>query len=129
MCLILSGSPREATTPLAEAKRLDPAEPRTPYLNVLGIAHYVAGDYSNAARVFEENISDGGPRGPHMAAFRASTLAELGREQEAQELIDGLARSYPDFLVERWLSKWHGAGEGLSESTERLYQLGLPRVH
>ena len=59
MCLVLSGSPHEAISPLSQAIRLDPAEPRTPYRNVLGIAHYVAGEYSIAASVLEDNLSRG----------------------------------------------------------------------
>jgi adenylate cyclase len=127
MTLILSGSPIEAVAPLSNALRLDPVEPRTPYRNVLGIAYYTAGEYTEAVRIFEENISIGGPRGPHMDAFRASAFAELGSDREAKSIIDELVKSYPDFPVDSWLQKWLGDGAHLPRKMENLYRLGLPR--
>ena len=40
---ILSQRANEAIGPLSEALRLDPVEPRAPYLNLLGIAFYATG--------------------------------------------------------------------------------------
>jgi TolB-like protein/Tfp pilus assembly protein PilF len=127
MSLTLAGSPRKALTPLSEAVRLDPAEPRTPYRNVLGIAHFVAGDYAAAAKLFEENRSNGGPSGPHMDAFRASAYAELGKEDVARSIIQDLIRSYPQFPVEGWFAKWHENPDDSASLMENLYRLGLPR--
>jgi len=127
MCLTLSGKPHEAITPLSEAIRLDPAEPRTPYRNVLGIAHYSAGEYSLAAKLFDENLSNEGPTGPHMDAFRAAAYAKLGKEEEARSIINNFIHSHPEFPVDAWLAKWHRTRDDLSVTMDSLYRLGLPR--
>jgi adenylate cyclase len=127
MSLALAGNPLEALAPLSEAIRLDPAEPRTPYRNVLGIAHFVAGEYAAAAEQFEENLRIGGPTGPHMDAFRAAAYAELGNEEQARATIRSLVQSYPEFPVERWLGKWHAGSDRPARLMESLHRLGLPR--
>ncbi len=127
LCLTLAGNPGEAITSLSEAIRLDPAETRTPYRNVLGIAHFIAGEYPTAAKLFEENLSNGGPPGPHMDAFRASAYAELGNENEARSIIRNLVQSYPEFPVESWLAKWHESADDPARIMETLHRLGLPR--
>lgn len=127
LSLTLSGNPHEAIAPLTEAIRLDPAESRTPYRNVLGIAQYLNGEYSTAARIFEDNLRHGGPSGPHMDIFRASTYAELGDAKKAESIILDLLKSYPEFPVEGWLATWLGSGGDQLKIMENLYRLGLPR--
>jgi adenylate cyclase len=127
MSLTLAGKPNEAIVALSEAIRLDPAEPRTPYLNVLGIAYYSAGEYLLAAELFDENLSNEGPTGPHMDAFRAATYAKLGKEEEARSVISKLIDLHPQFPVNSWLAKWHRTGNDLSVTMDSLYRLGLPR--
>lgn len=127
LSLTLSGNPVEAMTQLSEAIRLDPAEPRTPYRNVLGIAYYQTEDYSTAAERFEENLRTGGPTGPHMMVFHASTYAELGKEEKAKSVIHDLVRSYPNFPVENWLARWVQSSDDLSRRMGNLHRLGLPQ--
>jgi len=127
LCLTLSGKPAEAVPPLSEAIRLDPVEPRTPYRNVLGIAHYATGRYAEAAELFDENLRIGGPTGPHVAAFRAATYAALGKENEAQSIIQELVLTHPEFPVEGWLAKWLRNTDHLSTTMEELYWQGLPK--
>jgi adenylate cyclase len=127
LSLTLSGHPHEAIAPLTEAIRLDPAEPRTPYRNVLGIAHYLNGEYSTAARIFEDNIRHGGPSGPHMDIFLASTYAELGDAKKAESITLDLLKSHPEFPVEGWLAIWLGSSGDQLKIMENLYRLGLPR--
>ena len=127
MCLTLSGKPHEAIIPLSEAIRLDPAEPRTPYRNLLGIAHYSAGEYLLAAKLFDDNLSNKGPTGPHIDAFRAVAYAKLGKEEEARSIINNLIHSHPEFPVDAWLAKWHRTSNDLSVTMDSLYRLGLPR--
>jgi len=127
-CLGHSGSPSEAITPLSEALRLDPAEPRTPYRNVLGIAYFAAGDYARAIELFDENLHLGGPSGPHMQLFRASAYAELGQEAMARSIISGLVKSAPDFPFEKWLAKWVTNPDDLKRLMANLHRLGLPQA-
>lgn len=127
MCLTISGKPHEAINRLTEAIRLDPAEPRTPYRNVLGIAHYSAGDYLLAAKALDDNLSIEGPTGPHMDVFRAAAYAKLGKEEEARLIIKNLIRLHPKFPVDRWLTKWIQTSNDHSATMDNLYRLGLPQ--
>jgi len=124
--LVLSGDTGRAIEHLTEALRLDPVEPRTPYLNVLGIAHYVAGDYAAAIDVLERNLERGGPTGPHMDVFRAATFAALSREDDAGAIIYALRLSYPEFQHEAWLSRWLDP-DSLDETLSKLYSAGMRR--
>jgi len=126
--LALFGRSYEAITPLEEALRLDPAEPRTPYLNVLGIAHYINGNYLNAVESFERNLKRHGPSGPHMEVFRAAAYAELGEEQKAKAIINEMNQAYPNYSPEKWLAKWHNSDASLARTMNHLYRLGLPRM-
>jgi adenylate cyclase len=126
MCLILSGKPNEAIPPLLEAIRLDPAEPRTPYRNVLGIAYFATEQYAIASEILENNLKNGGPAGPHMDIFRAASYAALGDKQKSHELINNVTQSHPDFPAENWLSKWIKGNDSLRDATiENLHNLGL----
>ncbi|MFK7848790.1 MAG: hypothetical protein AB8G77_26115 [Rhodothermales bacterium] len=127
MCLTLSSKPRDALLPLSEAIRLDPAEPRTPYRNVLGIAHYLSGEHATAARLFEESRHDGGPTGPHVDAFRAINYLEMGNEEQAKTIIQSLIKSSPGFPVESWLAIWLKESGNQAIIMENMYRLGLPR--
>ena len=123
--LMLSGDPGRAIEQLAAALRLDPAEPRTPYLNALGIAHYLVGDYAAAVDILERNLARGGPTGPHMDVFRAGAYAALNQEDGARAVIDAMRLSYPEFQYEAWLSRWLDPSS-LDETLNRLYSAGLP---
>jgi Flp pilus assembly protein TadD len=125
MNLVISGRPAEAFEPLTKAIRLNPVEPRTPYMNVLGIAHFANRDYSSTINLLKRNRQRGGPRGPHMDIFSAAALANLGRDIEARHQVEGLIQSFPDFPYEAWLQKWIGSGEHLDTTIEKLKALGL----
>jgi adenylate cyclase len=103
---IIAGQPVEAIEQLLEALRLDPFEPRTPYLNVLAIAQYASGFYLESLRTMSDNLGREGPRGPHMAVFQAAALAQLGRREEAGTIFRALQLDYPSFPVEGWLAHW-----------------------
>ena len=126
VALMLSGDTGRAIEQLTEALRLDPAKPRVPYLNLLGIAHYIAGNYAAAIDVLERNLERGGPTGPHMDLFRAGAYAELGQEDDARAVIDAMRLSYPEFPYEAWLSRWLDS-DSLHEMLNNLYSAGLPK--
>ena len=126
LVLVLSGDTGRAIEQLNEALRLDPAEPRTPYLNVLGIAHYVAGDHAAAIDVLERNLERGGPTGPHMDVFRAAAYAELGQADDARPIIDAMHLSYPEFPHEAWLSRFLDSN-GRHKTLNSLYGAGLSK--
>jgi hypothetical protein len=122
--LLVAGHPQEAADFLQRAMRLNPESPRTPYLNLLGIAYYAAGDYEAAAATFEENVSRGGPVGPHMDVFVGPTYGHLGREFEARAVVERLQRTHPDYPVAGWLANYLKSEAALDDTLDRLRQLG-----
>ena len=104
--LMISGHPQTAIDLLSEAIQLDPVNTRTPYLNMLGIAQYLVGNYAEAAESFEKNLARGGPKGPHMDVFQASAYLKSGRDLEAQAIVEKLQRTRPDYPFKQWLSNF-----------------------
>lgn len=102
-----------------EALRLDPVSPRTPYRNIAGIALYHAGLFDEAMDLLAENQRLGGPDGPHMAWYRAATLARLGRMQDAAAEVER-ARAMPFSITPRQFAR---AFRDVSEAEELLSSL------
>jgi tetratricopeptide (TPR) repeat protein len=127
IALITSSMPSKAVDLLTQALKLNPDEPRTPYLNLLGVAQYVKGDYSGAAESIERNLARKGPTGPHMDAFLAATYAKLGRDFEAQAVIEKLQRENPDYPVESWFGNFIKSDSELQAIMSKLQSLGLSR--
>jgi adenylate cyclase len=123
--LTISDRPEDAIPPLQKAMRLDPLEARTPYLNVLGLTYYAAGQYQNAADSLESNIRRGGPRGPHMDVFLAAAYAQLGREAEARVLMEKIMQSHAEFPIKAWVAKWVKRADRLELALGDLKELGL----
>ena len=127
IALILSGEPSRAIELLTEALRLNPDEARTPFLNILGVAQYVNGDFSGAAESIEKNLARRGPGGPHMDVFLAAAYAQMGKNFEAQAIIEKLQRTNPDYPVNNWLGNFTESENELQAIMSKLYALGLPR--
>ena len=62
-----------------------------------------------------------------MATFRAATYAALGKDNEAQSIIQELVRMHPEYPVEYWLAKWLRNTDHLSTTIDQLYRHGLPK--
>jgi len=127
IALIVSGEPSKAIDLLTEALRLNPDEPRTPILNLLGVAQYVDGDFSGAVESIEKNLARGGPTGPHMDAFLAATYAQMGQNFKAQAIIEKILRANPDYPVKSWLGNFIKSENQLEATMSKLYSLGLSR--
>ena len=125
IALLNVGATREAIELLNEALRLNPGEPRTPYMNLLGIAHFANGDFARANEYFEKNLARNGPAGPHMDIFRAAAFAQLGRDFQARSMIERLNTDYPDYPVEGWLRNYIKSDDDLQATVEMLQSLGL----
>lgn len=104
--LLSSGEPEKGIGFAKRALRLDPLAPRTPYLNILGMANFHAGNYSEALDAFRRNIDRGGPFGAHIQCYLTATYAHLGRIDEAQENLKTLERYKDDFDWEGWIRLW-----------------------
>ncbi len=126
LALLVADHPREALDLVSNALRDNPDSPRTPYLNIQAIAHYILGDLEKAELALEENIARGGPTGPHTDAFLAVTYAGLGRDFEAEAVVERLMRTAPDYPVERWLANFLKSDEALNQAMARLRASGFP---
>lgn len=125
MSMVIAKQPEQSISHLREALRLDPMESRMPYLNVLGIAYYAMGDYSNALATIEKNYERGGPRGPHMDVFIAASHAQLGEEEQARQIIIQMQERYPDFPYRAWIERWLTGQAQRQKTTDILRGLGL----
>ena len=115
----------EAVGSMLEALRLDPIESGTPYLNILGMAYFNAGQYELARDAFERNRERGGPDAPNMESYRAATYAALGRENKAREVIASLNVRLGEISPEPWIRRWTPVQEKAEKAIDSLYRLGM----
>jgi tetratricopeptide (TPR) repeat protein len=66
------------------ALRLDPLSARTPYLNILGLLHFLAGNYPEALDALMRNQERGGPLGPGAMQFLAVTYSRMDETARAE---------------------------------------------
>jgi Flp pilus assembly protein TadD len=97
-------------------------------LNLLGVAQYLNGDFSGAAASMEENLARRGPGGPHMDTFLAAAYAQMGKNFEAQAIIEKIQRTEPDYPAKNWLGNFIKSENELQATMSKLYSLGLPRL-
>jgi adenylate cyclase len=122
---IKSGHPKRAFELIRKAMRLCPVYPSW-YLWALGTACRLTGQTGSAILAFEEGIK----RSPdHLAlhAGLASTLAELGRERDAQTSVSEILRLDPDFSIKNYLKglSYRDPAE-LARFEDGLRKAGLP---
>lgn len=101
----------EGLLPLIEqAIRLDPFNPRTPYLNILGVIHFHLGNYEEAVAAIQKNIGWGGPRPTDQAFYLAASLVGMGRIEEARQVLDsnnveGATPSWQSWVYDNFADK------------------------
>jgi TolB-like protein/tetratricopeptide (TPR) repeat protein len=115
----------DAGIPLARsAVRLDPLSVRTPFRNLAGVILFHAGRFEEAREILDENLRLGGPDGPHMACYRAATLAHLGRTEEARRELEK-AETFPyEFDIRDFLGAFRAPQEA-DELLDALRSLGV----
>jgi len=92
---IYNGQPAKAIPYFERALRLDPTLPAQ-YLHFLGMAHLVAGDYDQAAKMFRDRVT-ADPGTDMSRAFLASALGHLGRAEEARRVWQELKQINPRY--------------------------------
>jgi TolB-like protein len=101
--LTFAGQARQGILPLLTAIRLDPINPRTPYLNMLGVAYFHSGDIKTAVETITRNFKNNGPRGPHTVAYLVAGYFHLGEMDKARQAFQDFQKIEKGFPLERWL--------------------------
>jgi len=88
------------------ALRLDPLNSRSPYLNIIGLINFLAGNYQEALSSLLRNQERGGPVGPGQLQFLAATYSKLGEFAMAESTLK-MADSLKSRISrsENWLLK------------------------
>ena len=94
-----AGRPVEAIRSLEKAVRLDPHFPNV-YLHFLAHAHFVQGDYAQAAALLERRIRLH-PETDTSRVLLASCCGHLGRVDEARKAWSDVFRVNPNYSLER----------------------------
>lgn len=102
LMLTYAGQARQGVRPLLTATRLDPINSRTPYLNMLAIAYFHSGDIKSAIETIMKNLENGGPHGPHMAAYIIAGYFHLGEMDKARQAFQEFLKIENGFPLERW---------------------------
>jgi len=74
--------------------------------------------------VLQENLALGGPNGPHVAHWRAGSLAALGETEEARREPENASAFPYDFDMRDFLSAFRNPEEG-GKLLETLRPLGF----
>jgi tetratricopeptide (TPR) repeat protein len=96
---MFAGQAQEACDAIKTALRLDPQYVNGPYLNLLGVACFCAGQYEEAIAAFKKNIERGGPLAPPAIAFRTASYSAAGYREEAKAAAQALLSFYPGFSL------------------------------
>jgi transcriptional regulator with AAA-type ATPase domain/TolB-like protein/Flp pilus assembly protein TadD len=121
------GDSREAIRRAEQGLRLSPLDPHIFFAHtILGLGHYVAGDYEEAVRwgriAREENAQF-----TANLRFLAAGLGALGHTDEAREVRDALLIMEPKFEVARFVASYAIRDPDRSEHFARHLRLaGLP---
>ena len=95
-----------------------------PFRNITGVILFHAGRIEEALEVLHENARLGGPDGPHMAYYRAGTLARLGRTEEARSELEKASAFPYDFDMRNFLSAFRNPHEA-NELLDSLESVGF----
>jgi len=123
---VYSGEPLKAIPDIEAAMRLDPMG-RERYLQFLGTAYFVAGDFERAAAAFRERVALN-PITDLGRSFLASALGQMGQYDEARKVWDALMKINPNYSQADHLSRLPFKKRSDTKPfTDGLKLAGLPR--
>ena len=102
LALALAGRPDEGAEAILHAIRLNPGFSNGPYLNILGLARFLAGDHAGSIAAFEENMAKAGPVGPPALAWAAGAVEGLGDHERAKGFAARAIDMLPTFRLTGW---------------------------
>ncbi|MEE8636109.1 MAG: tetratricopeptide repeat protein, partial [Acidiferrobacterales bacterium] len=100
--LLFAGDGDKACEAAERALRIDPQFTNGPYLNLLGIAKFLAGRYAEAIEAFKRNVARGGPMGASMLHPWVAAYVAEGRIEEAHDTAKELLTFFPEFSLKRF---------------------------
>lgn len=125
--LLAAGDGDGARAAAERALRLDPQFTSGPYLNLLGIANFIAGDYDESIESFERNVARGGPMGPPMLHAWAAACAAAGRMEDARRIGQQLLSFQPEFSIGRYpMIRIYKRPEDKERLVENMRKAGIP---
>ncbi len=101
--LCIGGQAKRGAEYVERALRLDPFFPRTPYLNMLGVCYFHAGEHQAVLNLVLRNSERGGPYNPAVQAYFVAAYALLGRHDEARKELRKLKLGDIRFPCDDWI--------------------------
>jgi adenylate cyclase len=98
----VSGQPEQGAEYIKQALRLNPQFIMGPYMNLLCLCNVLARDYEGAIAWFTRNSGRQGPVGPPVLSWIAAAYLKVGDEAGARNVLDILARNFPQFRLANW---------------------------
>jgi len=128
MALMYSGKPKESIPQFERAMRLNPRGPRAwTYRQMLGQAYFIMTRYEEALAWLEKAIHI--PGAPYMPfAHATATLGQLGRIDEARDMLLEVKKRKPDFSADtiRNTVGRYGRHSCVDQVVDGLRKAGLP---
>ena len=124
--LLAAGRGEDGCRTIESAVQLDPQFTNGPYLNILGISNFVAGEYERAIDAFKRNRERGGPIGVPALASMTASYAAMGRTEEAQERATELLNFLPGITIAAARRAFPLNAEASERLGDLLRKAGLP---
>ena len=120
-----SGQPARSFELIQRAMRFCPIYP-TWYLSALALSCRLLRRNDSAVSVYEEAIKRNPDNSTNYVGL-ASTLGELGREEDAKRTVSAILRLLPDFSIKKYVERlsYRDPGE-LARFEDGLHKAGLP---
>lgn len=126
VCHMVGGEHRQAIEQFSVAAQRGNSDPRYQWAVLSAFSHYLLGHYDAALSWTRESHYEN-PNHLQGLAIRAASLAQLGRDSEANETLATLLDLYPWLTVERLLGniRWKNAAD-VAKYRDGLTKAGLP---
>jgi adenylate cyclase len=126
VCHLVTGKHRQAVELFSTAAQRGNSDPRYQWAVLSAFSHYLLGQYDASVSWAREAYYQN-PDHLQGIAIRAAALAQLGRADQAKEVVDVLLGIYPRMTIERLMSniRWK-LPEDIAHYRDGLLKAGLP---
>jgi adenylate cyclase len=126
VCHLVSGEHRQAIELFSTAAQRGNSDPRYQWAVLSAFSHYLLGQYDASVSWARESYYQN-PNHLQGIAIRAAALAQLGRTEQAREVVNALLCLYPRMTIERLMSniRWK-LPEDIAHYRDGLLKAGMP---